>query len=621
MHKSFRSISTLQKGCIGAICIFTVACVAGQQPAPSASQPIAPTLVAVAPVATTAPAPRAQNRTATYLAAWMLNTTGETSPVFSGVKVNVTSVTTKTINGKSYQCIAASGIPNYKTTITKQIVDGLNTRQLAATDFATGVTSATVGQIVNFGQNIGYAPAQGCSAGKDGFGYWPPGPACPTDQKKEECFPLAPEPAVTACETGMSRIGAWVNGVSIFNWTDGSSYKREGVWMNEAYHFEFNDLDICPGHSAMGDYHTHSNPTCMAAQMVDTGTGHSKIYGFAADGYPIYGPWQANGELTNSCWKARDYDNPASKTGCGVAGERNCLLVDQYDISKGVVVTTAVGPKTSDMVTSMSGNKFPATSGFFLQDHYYDPTCTAQGIQYLDKHNGHDHDGLGYHYHITVKKANDGALLDVFPFYIGPRFAGKLQDSAITTCSTGAGGPPGGGPGGPPPGGPGGNAQAPSLAPVAAALNITEQKLKDALGPPPGNVAAAAKTLGITEAELRAAFEKAGIKLNKRWPSKPPPPPAGDGLLGTLLGSRQHWKKCARRAVADGCSLKDWRARRHRATRAAHEVGKVWRRKVGIGAGRRQPAIAFIKIAAAGHVAVFLPGVGFAGVNHGPAAA
>jgi hypothetical protein len=51
------------------------------------------------------------------------------------------------------------------------------------------------------------------------------------------------------------------------------------------------------------------------------------------------------------------------------------------------------------------------------------------------------------------------------------------------------------------------------LAAVAAELNITEQQLMDALGPPPPNFEAAAKKLGITVDVLKAAFEKAGVKL------------------------------------------------------------------------------------------------------------
>jgi hypothetical protein len=441
---------------------------------------------------------RTDEITANWTKAWLMNTTGEASSVFKNVLVNVTEVTTKTINGKTYQCIKASGIPNYKTAITDGHVHALDSRQKAATDFATGATTAKAGDIVPFGANIGYDPKQGCVSGSEGYGYWPPGPACPKDQKKEQCFPLEPEPATTVCETGLSSIGTWVNGVGIFNWTDGMSYKNQRVWQNEAYHFEYNDLDICPGHSANGDYHTHSNPTCMATQMDDPGTKHSPIYGFAADGYPIYGPYHANGVLTHSCWKTRNYDDPASKTGCGTAGARSCLLVDKYDITKGVSTTTSVGPTTSERVTSLSGNVFTTTSGYYLQDYYYDATCTTQDIEFLDEHNGHTHDDLGYHYHVSVEKAADGSLKDVFPFYVGPRYAGKLQDNAIATCNTGAGpggGPPGGGP--------------PNFAAVAAELKITEQQLRDALGAPPPDLAAAAKKLGITEDALKAALDKA----------------------------------------------------------------------------------------------------------------
>ena len=92
------------------------------------------------------------------------------------------------------------------------------------------------------------------------------------------------------------------------------------------------------------------------------GTGHSPIYGFGADGYPIYGPWHDSGVLAQSCWFTRDYDDLNSATGCGLAGERSCLLVDETDITQGTVAPASSGPKTSDSVTSMSGNTFTATA-------------------------------------------------------------------------------------------------------------------------------------------------------------------------------------------------------------------------------------------------------------------
>ena len=399
-----------------------------------------------------------ETETASWLDAWMMNTTGETSTVFTGVEVNVSSTYTKTINDKVYQCMTSSGIPNYETTMTQEIIDSLNERPRASLEFATGGSTSAVGDVIAFGGNVGYTPAQGCSDGQEGYGYWPPGPACPEDMSKDQCFPLGPEPATEVCEGGLTSIGTWVNGVAIFNWQDGQSYNGAGVWVNEAFHFEFYDLDICPGHSANGDYHHHSHPVCLQEQLGDDGAEHSPIYGFGADGYPVYGPWHDNGVLAQSCWKTRDYDDPNSATGCGTAGERSCLLVDQFDITQGVTPAASSGPNTSDTVTSMSSNQFIATSGYYFQDYYYDPSCTAQGVQYLDEHNGHDHDGLGYHYHVSRAELSDGTLTDVFPFYIGPTYAGTLQDEAIASCSTGTGtGPGGGGPpggSGPPGGGP-----------------------------------------------------------------------------------------------------------------------------------------------------------------------
>ncbi|MBM4424910.1 MAG: DUF1566 domain-containing protein [Chloroflexi bacterium] len=57
----------------------------------------------------------------------------------------------------------------------------------------------------------------------------------------------------------------------------------------------------------------------------------------------------------------------------------------------------------------------------------------------------------------------------------------------------------------PPPGGQG-TGQGPDLAAAAAQLGVTEQQLRDALGPPPPDLAAAAARLGVTEAQLRAAL-------------------------------------------------------------------------------------------------------------------
>ena len=151
----------------------------------------------------------------------------------------------------------------------------------------------------------------------------------------------------------------------------------------------------------------------------------------------------AAGVPAEPCWIPRDYDDPNDPLGCGGNGTRSCGLVDPWDPTAGTVDLPQAewGPATSDVVESLSGNEFVVESGFYWQDHAYDPTCAAQGEQYLDDHNGHDHDGLGYHYHVTSS----------FPYHVGPSFAGALPDTNTARCSAQPGDLPQnpGGPGGP----------------------------------------------------------------------------------------------------------------------------------------------------------------------------
>jgi hypothetical protein len=51
------------------------------------------------------------------------------------------------------------------------------------------------------------------------------------------------------------------------------------------------------------------------------------------DSYPIYGPYQASGQLAVSCWQKRDY-SATSATGCS-DGKRSCQLNDQWDYTQG----------------------------------------------------------------------------------------------------------------------------------------------------------------------------------------------------------------------------------------------------------------------------------------------
>ena len=357
----------------------------------------------------------------TLCTAW-IRSTGNTPLVDAGTPADVKGIA---LSGETW-VISTSGLPSYTYTVSEDDITLMNSRQQADTDFVSGETTAVPGTTYDWGADVGFRSFSNggqCDEGA-GYGWWPPGPECPYDQDKSMTFPASPSAASTnaICETGLGASGYWINGVSIYNWGDGFAYDTDGQWRNVAPTQEAYDVGLCGGHAAGGDYHHHSYSACLAGVAGDSGDGHSPIYGFAADGYPIHGPWHANGEEAQSCWVARDYDSAdEGDYGCGGTGERSCVMVDPLDPSKGTEAASMNGPKTSDSVTSLSGNVFEATQPLYYEDYYYDEGCTSAGGAALDAHNGHDHDALGYHYHVTT----------TFPFTLGPTLYGEVVDNGV----------------------------------------------------------------------------------------------------------------------------------------------------------------------------------------------
>lgn len=114
----------------------------------------------------------------------------------------------------------------------------------------------------------------------------------------------------------------------------------------------------------------HSYSPCLAERLGDSGTGHSPIYGFSADGYPIYGPYHALGTLALSCWQKRDYSS--SVVGCA-GGARTCTLIDPLDYTQGTQTVTS-GPSLTSTVTTQSGNTISSVCGIYKQDFFYNAT-------------------------------------------------------------------------------------------------------------------------------------------------------------------------------------------------------------------------------------------------------
>jgi hypothetical protein len=367
--------------------------------------------------------------------AWVMSS-GTSPLVDAGSATDVTGLSVVSDGGVEFMQVSTEGLPSYDVTLTQADIDDLDARPNASTDFVSGQTTATAGTTYQWGADIGfYSFSAGDQCGEGaGYGWWPPGPECPSAQGKSLQIPVSPVEASggDVCETGAGAGGYWVNGVSIYNWGDTFAYDSDGVWLNVAPAQEVYDLGVCGGHAAGGDYHHHSYSQCLADVVGDAGSGHSPIYGFAADGYPIHGPWYAGGTEAQSCWTLRDYDDAADPTGCGGTGERSCVMVDPWDPAQGTETASSPGPTTSETVTSLSGNTFPGTMGLYFADYWYDGQCAAEGGAALDEHNGHEHDGLGYHYHVTFD----------FPYTMGPTLKGVVYDASVNCNGISAGGGP-----------------------------------------------------------------------------------------------------------------------------------------------------------------------------------
>jgi hypothetical protein len=95
-------------------------------------------------------------------------------------------------------------------------------------------------------------------------------------QSVSDLIPANPTVAATPSCLGMGSIGVMLTGAALYNALDG-----EG---RDAAAHEL--LDSCNGHpDQSGVYHYHAYSPCFG----DTGTGHSPLLGYAADGFGIYG--------------------------------------------------------------------------------------------------------------------------------------------------------------------------------------------------------------------------------------------------------------------------------------------------------------------------------------------
>lgn len=102
-------------------------------------------------------------------------------------------------------------------------------------------------------------------------------------------LPLQPKLAEKITRLPMGPVGTALNGVVFFN-----PFEQEGMNAVEGYTEVW--LDSCCGHPQQtGVYHYHKYPSCVKSPFTDDGKQHSPVIGFAFDGFPVYGPYEADG--------------------------------------------------------------------------------------------------------------------------------------------------------------------------------------------------------------------------------------------------------------------------------------------------------------------------------------
>lgn len=247
----------------------------------------------------------------------------------------------------------------------------------------------------------------------------------------------------TATATTGGNIGIFINGVALFDYRDGVSWKNatnalaggpsggmgDGVWNRDAIPAERAGFDCAKGHPAMGNYHHHQNPSAFKLDKTVISTvcnlydsdglyvidsaQHSPLLGFAYDGFPIYG--------------AYGYTN-TNGTGSITRMKSSYLL-------RNITVRTHYADGTDVTDGPAVSTTYPL--GYFREDYEF---VANAGTDYLDSHNGRfcvtpEYPNGIYAYFCTV----DANWNSAYPYAVGPTFYGvknAVKVASITETVT-----------------------------------------------------------------------------------------------------------------------------------------------------------------------------------------
>jgi hypothetical protein len=296
-------------------------------------------------------------------------------------------------------------------------------------------------QSVQYSANWSYVTATGIPAYITGP-FLDGNPSLATNQNAIFKMPLNPvQNTGTPTPTNGGNIGIFINGVALFDYRDGVSWKNssgtlqggplggmgDNIWNRDAIPAERQGFDCAKGHPAMGNYHHHQNPSAFNLDLVVIstvcnlyvadglyvidGAVHSPLIGFAYDGFPIYGAYgYKNVDGTGGIVRMRSSYNL-----------RNITVRTHY--ADGTDVTD--GPPVN--------GTYPL--GYFREDYEYTPT-TVSTPEFLDEHNGRfcvtpEYPSGTYAYFCTV----DADWNSYYPYAVGPTFYGVKTAAKVNSIN------------------------------------------------------------------------------------------------------------------------------------------------------------------------------------------
>jgi len=340
--------------------------------------------------------------------------------------------------------LASMGYGQTNPIITEWLINTTNTTgRHYVNGNSTPVTETTLANVqsVKYSTNNVYISTNGVPSYITGP-FLDGNPSLATSQNAIFKFPLTPTPNTgTPTSTTGGNIGLFINGVALFDYRDGVSWKNstsslcggpinppctgDGVWNRDAVLAEKGGFDCSKGHPAMGNYHHHQNPSAFNLDLnilsticnlynsdglyVINPNAHSPLIGFAYDGYPIYGAY-------------------AYKNTDGTGGI--VRMKSSYQLRN---ITTRTTSPTGTTVTAGPPVSTTYPLGYFKEDYEF---VAHTEPDYLDVHNGRfcitpEYPNGTYCYFATVD-ANHNSY---YPYAVGPTFYGNKVAAKVTSIT------------------------------------------------------------------------------------------------------------------------------------------------------------------------------------------